>query len=397
MYASRCIVTTMTRNAPVDPMAGPTAGPTVDPTASPTASTTPYPVLGRGAGAEPRVRVGVLGASGYTGAELLRLLAGHPNFDVVRVSAESNAGARVGDLYPSLTPVYGELRYEASEPSGFAGLDVVFCGLPHGESQKLVPELVDSVGHVIDLGADFRLSPTDYERWYGDLHTCPELLDRFTYGLVELHRDAVRSAEHVAVPGCYPTAVNLALAPLVVDGLIATDSVIADCASGVSGAGRSLKTTSLFGEVDESFSAYGLLQHRHTAEMEMVLSTLGAAPSRVLFTPHLAPMNRGILATCYARPFGSMPTSDALLDRYREFYAAEPFVTVTSEPSGTKATTGSNSVHVTVRYDERTETVVAISCLDNLVKGASGQAIQCANLVSGIPETTGLPLVGLAP
>lgn len=340
-------------------------------------------------------RVGVLGASGYLGAELLRLLAGHSGFEVVRVGADSNAGAQVGDLYPSLAPVYGDLRYEPSDPGGFAGLDVVFCALPHGESQKLAPDLVDAVGHLVDLAADFRLAAADHERWYGYPHACPELLDRFSYGLVEFHREALSAAEHVAVPGCYPTAVNLALAPLAADALIDLTTVISDCASGVSGAGRGLKTSSLFGEVDQNFSAYGLLHHRHTAEMELVLSGLGDAPATVLFTPHLAPMSRGILATCYARPVRTGLTTDALIERYREYYAGEPFVTVTDEPSGTKATLGSNSVHVTVRSDPRTGTILALACLDNLVKGGSGQAIQCANVVVGLPETTGLPLAGL--
>ncbi len=342
-------------------------------------------------------RVGILGASGYTGAELLRLLAGHAEFDVVRVSADSNAGAMVGDLYPSLASVYGGMRYEPTDPAAFAGLDLVFCGLPHGESQNLAPDLVDRVAHVVDLGADFRLSATDHERWYGHAHTCPELLDRFTYGLVEFHREELRTAEHVAVPGCYPTTVSIALAPLFADGLVDPTTVIADCASGVSGAGRGLKTTSLFTETDGNFSAYGLLTHRHTAEMELVLSEVGRTTATVLFTPHLAPMSRGILATCYARPVVAGLTTDALLARYREYYAGEPFVLVTDEPSGTKATLGSNAVHVTVRHDPRTDTIVAIACLDNLVKGASGQAIQCANVVAGLPETTGLPLVGLAP
>jgi N-acetyl-gamma-glutamyl-phosphate reductase len=344
-------------------------------------------------------QVGILGASGYTGAELLRLLAGHPDLEVAIVTAESNAGARIADLYPALAPVYGDRRYEPSEPGLLAGLDAVFCGLPHGESQKLLPELVDAVTHLLDLGADFRLPSDEYERWYGHAHGCPELLDRFTFGLVELGRDAIRAGEHVAVPGCYPTAVSLALAPLVSAGLIDPATIIADCASGVTGAGRSLKTTSLFGEVDANFSAYGLLTHRHTAEMELALGALSpSGEAQVLFTPHLAPMSRGILATCYARPApGVMPTTESLLAVMRDFYPGEPFVTITDEPIGTKATFGSNSVHLTARFDERTGTVLALGCLDNLVKGASGQAIQCANLVFDLPETAGLPLVGLAP
>ncbi len=187
--------------------------------------------------ADPRYRVGVLGASGYIGAELLRLLADHPHLDVVALAASSNAGVRVGDLYPSLAAVYGDLRYGQPDPAELGGLDVLFCALPHGESQKLLPELVDNVGHVIDLGADFRLASSTYEKWYGHAHACPELLDQFTFGLVELCRDELRGARHVAVPGCYVTAVSLALAPLVADGAIELYGLIADCASGVSGRG----------------------------------------------------------------------------------------------------------------------------------------------------------------
>jgi N-acetyl-gamma-glutamyl-phosphate reductase len=342
-------------------------------------------------------KVGIIGGSGYVGAELLRLLAGHPDFEVAAIGAESNAGAAIASLYPSLAPVYGGQRFETNDPDGFAGLDVVFSALPHGESQKVLPAVVDRVRHVFDLGADFRLGADEYAHWYGTAHACPELIERFTYGIVELSRPELLGAEHVAVPGCYPTTVNLALAPLLVDGVVEPSTIIADCASGVSGAGRSLKTTSLFAEVDENFGVYGLLNHRHTAEMQLVLSKVGQRTATVLFTPHLAPMTRGILATCYARPIGDAPDTADLLARYREFYAHDPFVTVTDEPSGTKATLGSNSVHVTVRHDPRTNTVVAIACLDNLVKGAAGQAIQAANLILGLPEITGLPLVGLAP
>jgi N-acetyl-gamma-glutamyl-phosphate reductase len=343
--------------------------------------------------------VGILGASGYLGVELSRLLAGHPEFEVAILTADSNAGVRVAEHFPSLAAVYGDMRYAPSDPKLLAGLDAVFCALPHGESQKLLPELIDSVDHIFDLGADFRLSAAEHEVWYRSAHACPELLDMFTYGLVELFRDQVRVARHVAVPGCYPTTVCLALAPLFVDALVDATSIIADCASGASGAGRGLKTTSLFGEINENFSVYGLLDHRHTGEMEHVLGEVGNIASTVLFTPHLAPMNRGIFATCYARPSanGSTLTTASLLARYREFYADDPFIVVTDEPSGTKATLGSNSVHLTIRHDSRTGAIVALGCLDNLVKGGSGQAVQCANVVFDLPETLGLPLAGITP
>jgi N-acetyl-gamma-glutamyl-phosphate reductase len=340
----------------------------------------------------------VVGASGYTGAELLRLLAAHPEFEVARVTASSNAGERVATLYPALGPAYPDVRYEPLDAEALAGVDLVFCALPHGESQKFVPAVADRVGHVIDLGADFRLPPDVYATWYGEAHGAPEWCDRFTYGMVELYRDELQSARHVAAPGCYPTAVSLACAPLVAAGLV-EPMIVANACSGVSGAGRALKATSLFAEANESVSAYSLLVHRHTAEMEQALSHVapGGTDVQVLFTPHLVPMTRGILATCYARPAAEQLSTARLLDVYRDYYADDPFVMVVDEPSGTKATYGSNAVHVTARFDARTGSVLAIAAEDNLVKGASGQMVQAANLLSGLPETTGLSAVGVAP
>jgi N-acetyl-gamma-glutamyl-phosphate reductase len=342
-------------------------------------------------------RAAVVGASGYTGVELLRLLAGHPEIEVGTVTADSNAGAKVADLYPSLAPGYPDTVYESVDPAGLAGYDVVFLALPHGQSQQVAGELVDTVGHVVDLGADFRLPHADYERWYGEVHSTPGLISRFAFGMTELYREQIAASQHVASPGCYPTAASLALAPLFAHGLVEPTGVVVDAVSGVSGAGRGLKTASLFSEVDANVSAYGLLTHRHTAEMEQALSHVGGTPVQVLFTPHLVPMIRGILATCYARPSASGLTTEQLLAAYRDFYAGEPFVVVTDGSPATKAATGSNSVHVSVRFDSRTGTVLALGALDNLVKGASGQAVQNANLVLGLPETTGLPTIGLMP
>jgi N-acetyl-gamma-glutamyl-phosphate reductase len=342
-------------------------------------------------------RAAVVGGSGYTGAELLRLLAGHPDVEVGLVTAATNAGARVRELYPSLAAAYPDAVYEEVAPADLAGFDVVFLALPHGESQRIAASLVDTVGHVVDLGADFRLPAGDYAQWYGVAHEAPALIDRFAFGLPELYRDDIRVARHVAAPGCYPTAASLALAPLLARGLVETHGIVVDAASGVSGAGRGLKTTSLFSEVDENVVAYGLLTHRHTAEMELALTYVARAPVQVLFTPHLVPMVRGILATAYARPAVDGLSTDRLLDHYRAFYADEPFVVVGEESPATKAAFGSNAVHVTVRFDSRTGTVLALGALDNLVKGASGQAVQCANLVLGLPETTGLSAMGLMP
>lgn len=336
-------------------------------------------------------KVGIIGASGFTGAELLRLCAGHPDLDVVLATGDSQAGTRAADLYPSLAAAYPDLVYSPYDPTAVAGADLVFLGLPHGASQAIVPELLDQVAHVVDLAADFRLQdPGLYPTWYGEAHTAPDLLPRFAYGLPELFRSEIAAADHVATPGCYPTAAVLALAPLVRAGAVEATGIIVDAASGVSGAGRPPKPSTTFCAVDEDFTAYGLLDHRHTPEMEQVL---GAS---VLFTPHLAPMNRGILATCYARPTATTST-DALLALLRRAYADEAFVVVTDGSPSTKATLGSNCAHVTARYDERTGTVVAIAAIDNITKGASGAAVQCANLLLGLPETTGLPTVGVYP
>jgi N-acetyl-gamma-glutamyl-phosphate reductase len=337
------------------------------------------------------MQVGIAGASGYTGAELMRLCAGHPEFDVVLAGADTQAGQRVAALYPSLTGAYPSLEFSKPGADELAGLDVVFLALPHGESQDLAPALVDRVGLVVDLSADFRLKdPGAYPRWYGHDHVAPELLGRFVYGLPELFRSELPGAGSVAAPGCYPTAAALALAPFVRAGVIEPTGVIVDAASGVSGAGRKLSHTTHFNTADEDFTAYGLLDHRHTPEIEQ------ASGAEVLFTPHLAPMNRGILATCYARPAVELRTGDAL-GVLGEAYAGEPFVMVSESSPSTKATLGSNSAHLTARVDPRTGWVVVLCALDNLGKGASGQAVQCANVALGLPEGAGLSTIGVYP
>ena len=326
------------------------------------------------------------------GSELLRLLAGHPEFEVAVVTAHSHAGEQVGTHTPSLAAAYPGLAYEDSDPARFDGLDLVFCGLPHGESQRIVPELRSRVGLVVDLAADFRLKDaTLYPQWYGEEHSAPDLLAEAVYGLPELFREGLAGATLVAAAGCYPTAAGLALAPLVRAGLVEPSGLVVDAASGVSGAGRGLKESLHFGTVDEDFSAYGLLTHRHTPEMEQIIG------GEVLFTPHLAPMTRGILATCYARPSGAAVTTETVMAALHEAYDAEPFVVVRDAPPSTKATAGSNAAHVTARVDPRTGWVLSLCALDNLVKGASGQAIQCANAALGLPETTGLPIAGVYP
>jgi N-acetyl-gamma-glutamyl-phosphate reductase len=337
------------------------------------------------------MKVGIVGASGYTGVELLRLLAGHPEFEVALVTAHTHAGRPVGEHTPSLAAAYPGVVYEAADPGAFDGLDLVFCALPHGESQRMVPDLRGRVGVVVDLAADFRLRDRSlYPLWYGEEHQAPDLLADAVYGLPELSRQGLAGATLVASAGCYPTAAGLALAPLLRGGLAESEGVIVNAASGVSGAGRAPQESLHFGTVDEDFVAYDLLSHRHTPEMEQILG------ARVLFTPHLAPMVRGILATCYARPVGT-PTTDDVMAALHDAYDDEPFVVVTDAPPSTKSTSGSNCAHVTARVDPRTGWVVTLCALDNLVKGASGQAIQCANAALGLAETTGLPLGGMFP
>jgi len=338
-------------------------------------------------------QVGIVGGSGYTGAELLRLAHGHPDLQVAWATGDTQAGTAVAALYPSLAAAYPSMVFDAFDPAMAAGVDLVFLALPHGASQRLVPELLAAAPgtRIVDLAADFRLhDPSAYERWYGEAHHAPDLIARFAYGLPELHRKEILGAEAVAAPGCYPTAAALALAPLVASGVIEAHGIVVDAASGVSGAGRAPKPTSHFGAVNEDFVAYGLLDHRHTPEIEQ------ATGATVLFTPHLAPMTRGILATCYARPTGATSTG-ALLGLLRDAYAGEPFVVVGDAPPSTKAAWGSNTAHLTARFDPRTGWVVVLAAIDNLVKGASGQALQCANLVLGLDETAGLSPVGVYP
>ena len=326
----------------------------------------------------------------------MRLAAGHPNLNVVLATADTQAGGRVADLYPSLASAYPDVTLEAADPDGADGLDLVFLALPHGAAQHLVPQLRKRVGVIVDLSADFRLrDATLYPTWYGAEHPYPELLDEAAFGIPELFRDELAGATLVAAAGCYPTAAALAIAPLVRDGAIEPAGVVVDAASGVSGAGRAPKPNTHFNAVDEDFTAYGLLSHRHTPEIEQ------ASGAEVIFTPHLAPMNRGILATCYARPAGSSNRhkrdTTFPLRVLEDFYQSEPFVVVSERSPSTKAVLGSNAAHLTGRYDARSGWVVVIAAIDNLTKGAAGQAIQCANLAVGLDETAGLPVVGLYP
>ncbi len=337
------------------------------------------------------VHVGIIGASGYTGAELLRLCAQHPEFEVVYATGDTQAGTRAASLYPSLAGRYPTLMFEEFEIERAAGLDLVFLGLPHEASLALAPQLVGRAGCVVDLSAAYRLRDASlYPQWYGFVHDQPALLAQAVFGLPELHRGELSGAALVATPGCHVTAATLALAPLVNAGLIEPTGVVVDSITGVSGAGRALKHTSLFCTADEDVTAYGLLDHRHTPEIEQEVG------AQVLFTPHLAPLSRGLLATCYARPSAAVST-ESLLGALRDAYSGEPFVVVDEASPSTKATLGSNMAHLTARFDERTGTVMAICAIDNIAKGASGGAVQAANVALGLAETAGLSVVGMYP
>ena len=334
------------------------------------------------------IRAAILGASGYVGGELMRLIANHPAMEVGIAFGASNAGQRVATVHPHLALAYPDMSFAALDPRLLNDSDLILTALPHGETQRLADELLGPGIPLVDLGADFRLdSAEEFERWYGEPHARPELLGKFAYGLPEFYRDRIRASRLVAAPGCYPTAANLALKPLVDAGAIEKLGIIVDAASGVSGAGRAANAGTHFCAVDGSYRAYGLVKHRHTAEMEMV------SGANVLFTPHLMAASRGILATCYARATGPCDPLTIL----REAYAGEPFVQVGDTPPETKWATGSNAAFLSARYDERTGTVVALAAIDNLGKGAAGQMIQCANLMLGLDEGTGLSNMGVYP
>jgi N-acetyl-gamma-glutamyl-phosphate reductase len=352
-------------------------------------------------GSDTRIRVGIVGATGYVGAELIRLLSRHPWAEIVALQGRDRDGEPIGRTHAHLSET--GLAVDAALPEVHA----VFLALPHGTAAELVPGIVEGGAAVIDLGPDFRLrTAADYPRWYGFEHPRPDLLDVAVYGLPELHRADLASLRHadvaiVGAPGCYPTATLLALAPLARAGLIA--DLVVDAKSGVSGAGRDMKQHLMFGEVNESVSAYGIGGHRHVAEIEQELAGLGAAAgvenpgaAAVDFLPHLIPMTRGILSACHVRP--TRAVSQAELDElYAAAYADEPFVTVVAAAPATKHVHGSNDVRVSVHHDPRTGRILAVGVIDNLVKGAAGQAVQAFNLVHGLPETAGLEQLPLAP
>lgn len=333
-------------------------------------------------------RVAILGATGYTALELIRILLDHPQATVTALTSRQEGAPHIHAVHPSL---YGRLdvRCEDLDAAAIAErADVVFGCLPHGASMAAVPELLERGCRVVDLSADYRLNdPAVYAEWYGLTHTDPERTKTSIYGLPELFADRIRNATFIANPGCYTSTSILGLAPLLVKGLIEPRGIIIDAKSGVSGAGRSPRLTSHFPEVNESFVAYSVGRHRHTPEIEQVLSQASGQSVEVIFTPHLVPMDRGILATIYATPTQSVG-EDELLNVYREFYAGKPFVRVVEHIPATKDSAGTNFCDITLRVVRGK--ILILACLDNLIKGASGVAIQNFNLMYGYPETMGL-------
>ncbi|MCL4498769.1 MAG: N-acetyl-gamma-glutamyl-phosphate reductase [Chloroflexi bacterium] len=345
------------------------------------------------------IKVGIIGASGYAGAELMRIVAGHPGAEIAFVTANQYMGSCVSDLYPNLTGIV-ELEYVEFEPEQVSGADIVFVGLPHGASMEIVPQLVSRNVKIIDLSGDFRLSDAEvYESWYGLRHIAPEIIGRAVYGLTELYREEVSKASFVSNPGCYPTGSALALAPVVKEGLIDLDSILIDAKSGASGAGRSAKLETHYCTIDENFTAYKVGgKHQHTPEIERVLGDMAGRDLVVGFTPHLIPMSRGILTTAYAGLKGSA-TVESLVELYRRFYEGCTFVKILDggKMPQTKAVSGSNYCHIGIAVDARTKRVVIVSAIDNLVKGAAGQAVQNMNLMFGLEEEVGLTAAGLYP
>ncbi len=347
------------------------------------------------------VKVAIIGASGYTGLELVRLLAGHPKAQLAAVTSREHSGLPTAQVFASLTPglraaASSELVFVHPEDEAVDEAEFVFTALPHQAATEQVVRRLESGQRVIDLSADFRFrDPETYAAHYAP-HLAPELCREAVYGLCEIYAEEIKSARLVGNPGCYPTCALLALIPLLKEGLISIDGLIIDAKTGVSGAGRKAALSSLLAEAGEDLKAYNIPSHRHRPEMEQELKLAAGVEVKVVFTPHLAPMSRGMLATMYAQPLTSL---NRVLDCWREFYASAPFICVLKPGQWprTQAVRGSNMCHLNAVLDEHTQTLILLSAIDNLTKGASGQAVQCLNLMAGFEETLGLPRLGLMP
>lgn len=344
------------------------------------------------------IKAGIVGATGYGGQQLVWLLRNRADVEITFISSHSNVGTDFADIYGNYKNFMHERSIDVDEiPNFIENIDVLFLALPHGKAFDLVELARKNKVKVIDISADYRLKDeVEYEKWYGVKHGTPDLLKEAVYGLPELYRESIKNTNIVANPGCYPTTSILALAPLLKNGLIDPKSIIIDAKSGVSGAGRSANINNLYAEVNESFKAYGLTNHRHTPEIEQVLSELAGEKLILNFSPHLVPMNRGILATCYGN-LKNKVTEEELYDLYEKTYEGEYFVRVLKSLPETRWVRNSNICDIGIRVDKRTNRVIVVSAIDNLIKGAAGQAVQNMNLMFGLEETKGIDMLAMAP
>ena len=345
-----------------------------------------------------KTKVGIIGATGYTGMELLRFLIHHPNIEITALTSQKYAGIEIGQVFPALTDQIQIKCEELSAQRILEKTDFLFTAVPHKTAMEIVPIFHQKGKRIVDLSADFRLKDANiYEKWY-QKHTAADLLPESVYGLPELHREEIRKAKIVGNPGCYPTGALIGLIPLVKNGLIAHEGIVVDSKSGVSGAGRDVVLESLFCEVNEGVKAYKVFAHRHTPEIDQELSQVARREIRVTFVPHLIPMDRGILSTLYVRLKKKMKT-DELLNAFHDFYRGEPFVRI--YPKGklpnTKDVRGSNFCDIGVAVSEPDDRAVVVTAIDNLVKGASGEAVQNMNIMLGYPETMGLDVLPVVP
>jgi N-acetyl-gamma-glutamyl-phosphate reductase len=343
-----------------------------------------------------KIKVGIVGGTGYTGVELLRLLAAHPQVQLRTITSRQEAGQPVAAIFPSLRGLV-DLAFESPEHAPLEDCEAVFFATPHGTAMSQAPALLRGGVRVLDLSADFRLrDPGAWQKWYGEAHAAPEWLDKAVYGLPEVNRDQIRTAHLVACPGCYPTAIQLGFLPLLERGLVDAESLVADAKSGVSGAGRTLKLGTLYGEVADSLAAYSVAGHRHLPEITQGLAAAAGRAVGLVFVPHLVPMNRGILATLYARLKDTQADIQAVFENR---YGNEPFVDVL--PAGslpqTRSVRGSNTCRIAVHRPQGGDMTVVLAVIDNLTKGASGQAVQNFNLMFGFPEATALAGAAVVP
>ena len=344
------------------------------------------------------IKIGIAGASGYTGLELIRLLVQHPDVELAVLTSETFQGQNIAEVFPSLNGVV-DLKLQPLDDSIVKECEVLFLALPHTTAMAKLPVYLQSGCKVIDLSADYRLKdPKAYPDCYSVTHTHPELLKQAVYGLPELHRESIQSARFIANPGCYPTSVILALAPLLKTEWVDLNSIISDSKSGVSGAGRKPSLTTHFTEANEGVSPYGLAEHRHTPEMEQEISNLAGKPVRVTFSPHLIPMTRGMLSTVYIN-LNQTLTDEKLVEHYREFYKGESFIRVLNPGkfASSHHVLSSNFCDIGLKVDSRNQRLIITSAIDNLIKGASGQAIQNMNIMLGLDEKTGLMAAGIFP